>query len=187
MDEHTDTFLQRKLARAIEESNLFEVGEALNAGADPLMQCDDGLTPFEKAARGSDIAALELMIALGVPIDWQDHEGRCLLHFCAEDGTVETAEFLLKNNANPALHDSYGDTPLHYAAKYGELELANLILATRDCTKVVNNAMKTALDVCRVASDVYPLLASFSLRKRINDVISGVSLTLALGKNHLNA
>ena len=65
----------------------------------------------------------------GLDADKTDDAGATPLHFATAAGDGATAEWLLGAKANPAAANSDGNTPLHYAAQSGLLELATALLA----------------------------------------------------------
>ena len=58
-------------------------------------------------------------------------------------GNLDTSELNSENvvDKNPA--DNFGNTPLHYAANYGCLEICRLIIDNVDNPHTVNNARQT--------------------------------------------
>ncbi|KAF1791307.1 Ankyrin repeat-containing domain [Phytophthora cactorum] len=51
-----------------------------------------------------------------------------MLLFAARDGDVKKARFLLENNASVDIRTGYGATALHFAASWGQHEIARLLL-----------------------------------------------------------
>ena len=51
------------------------------------------------------------------------------LHFAAQDGNVGEVKRLLKEGYQPNLFDELGNTPLHYAAMRGHLDVLHVLLA----------------------------------------------------------
>ena len=79
----------------------------------------------------------------GVPVNWRnrDRDGRTSLHVtCIRDSFVwhetnslEVMKVLLEYKANVNQQDDSGDTPLHYACRYGHLDHVKILLATGQC------------------------------------------------------
>jgi len=55
--------------------------------------------------------------------------------------------FLIKHGANPNTPDSFGDTPLHNAVLYNEVEVVKLLIAVGADHNKKNNSGKTPLDI----------------------------------------
>jgi hypothetical protein len=55
-------------------------------------------------------------------VSWTD------LHDAAYKGDVERVKKLLKKGKNPNARDEYGDTPLHWAALKGHVDVVKLLL-----------------------------------------------------------
>ena len=72
--------------------------------------------------------ALQAWVDAGHYIQQQDQFGFTLLHYVAEDGNVELAQWLLAQGANVNAPTPYGYTPLHYAARHTTAELARVLL-----------------------------------------------------------
>lgn len=64
----------------------------------------------------------------------------------------------------PYIHPQKGFTPLHVAAKYGQLEVANLLLqkkAAPDAAGKVGEHMHTSLHICIVMQHLYESPCAF--------------------------
>ena len=51
------------------------------------------------------------------------YDGATALHRAAEIGSLECADILLENNADPNATDFNGETPFHTAALYNQVEM----------------------------------------------------------------
>ncbi|XP_014237914.1 tankyrase-2-like [Trichogramma pretiosum] len=92
----------------------------LRRGANPNLANELGQTPLHVIAEARETPdMMELLFQIRsekrqpVRIDAQDESGKTALHYALELRRERSAEFLLKNGANPSLADKYGLTPLH--------------------------------------------------------------------------
>ncbi|MBK9248079.1 MAG: ankyrin repeat domain-containing protein [Ignavibacteria bacterium] len=69
-------------------------------------------TSFIWAAFFNNIDLLHWLIDSGANINHQDRNGFSALHFIGQEQHFESAEIVIKQNANLELKDSYGNTPL---------------------------------------------------------------------------
>jgi ankyrin repeat protein len=135
-----------------------EIAEILlNSGADVNFHTPASETPLHQAVkynrlevadllidRGADMyqsaamyvathqnyrAMIELLIAKGVDINYQDSRVNTSLHTAANEGHVEIAELLLANGAQVNIQTkAQAKTPLHYAAQEGNTQIAELLI-----------------------------------------------------------
>lgn len=110
--------------------------------ADVNVKDKDGNTPlilvakFRKRASTFDIRkesdqrvlCATSLIHYGAKVDDQNNEKRTALHYAVENGDSQLVELLLKNNADPKLEDSHGDTPVCIAVKSDDIEMAKLLI-----------------------------------------------------------
>lgn len=106
-------------------------------------------TPLIKAAIKNDVASAKLLLDSGADIELGQKNGTPLM-WAALNRRNEMIKFLVANNASVNARDSYGNTPLTNAARAGDLETIQLLLAHgADCHLTTLNG-KTA---ARVAED----------------------------------
>ena len=73
------------------------------------------------AARHGRLDALELGLALGLPIDGRDADGLTALHHAARNGHLEVVRALVAHGASTAVRDPrYGGTALGHARHFAE-------------------------------------------------------------------
>ena len=80
------------------------------------------------SARGGDLDAVKECLAEDVPINHQDVEmGNSALHLACANGHKEVVEFLLDAGADINSLNKSKNTPLHWAALLGRLEVVKLL------------------------------------------------------------
>ncbi|MBW3656717.1 MAG: ankyrin repeat domain-containing protein, partial [Gemmatimonadetes bacterium] len=120
--------------------------EALEAGADPNERDAAGDTPMHAAAWGADLDAVRTLLAHGADIDARNHRGVPVLHEAVRRQNTGLATLLATAGAN--VSDHAGDdqsTPLHWAAKDGDLELAALLVERGASVEAVDALGRTPL------------------------------------------
>jgi ankyrin repeat protein len=113
----------------------------MDRGADAML--DIGSTPLLRAARGSDLAAIERLVAKGALVDLPQQTGITPLmaavgagaaptdtrgKFRTELEALATADALLKAGAGIDVRDNSGRTALHYAAAAGYSDVAKVLV-----------------------------------------------------------
>ena len=113
----------------------------MDRGADSIL--DIGTTPLLRAARGSDLAAIERLAAKGALLDLPQQTGITPLmaavgagaspidtrgKFRTEIEALATAEALLEAGAGIDVRDNSGRTALHYAAAAGYTDVAKSLV-----------------------------------------------------------
>lgn len=106
----------------------------------------EGNAAIHKAAEASDIEAIERLLKRGADINLANGRGLTPLAIAASNcgnihwgkkaskKAIELLQFLLKNNANPNLHQ--GISPLQRAAKCGSFQAVNLLLSVTEKTDI---------------------------------------------------
>ncbi len=74
---------------------------------------------------------IQALVAAGIPLEARDDEGRTPLHKAVggDWGNAAAARTLLRLGADPNAVDGYGESPLHIAARKGELACMEELLA----------------------------------------------------------
>lgn len=89
------------------------------------------MTPLHYAARYGHAHALEVLLKLGAQVNVAQRYGWRPVHECAMYGRTECLDLLLRCGSHinaKTGKTTKGNTPLHYAAKYGHLETAQVLL-----------------------------------------------------------
>lgn len=84
------------------------------------------------AAKAGKAAEVKKLLEENVSQDYVDGDGWSGLHFAANEGKLDVAIVLLQYDADPTLTiklGEWGQTPLHYAARQGNREIAEKLVA----------------------------------------------------------
>ncbi|VDM16949.1 unnamed protein product [Hydatigera taeniaeformis] len=113
------------LYMAAQENHVDIVEYLLNNGADQALATDDGFTPLAVALQLCHDAVVSLLLERDA-----GGKGRLpALHVAAKKDDVHAVSLLLANNDVNVNHASTrGFTPLHIAARYGNLKVARLLI-----------------------------------------------------------
>jgi len=87
-----------------------------------------GDTPLQVAIGHGQLAAVEMLLSVGVQVNVTDAKGETPLHLVVEKNHPKVIEQLLKLGANVNATNSRGETALHLAIAKGEIGLVKLLL-----------------------------------------------------------
>jgi hypothetical protein len=90
----------------------------------------NGRMALNWAAWHDRVPAIEMLLALGAPIEAENRTGFSALHHAAEAGSLEAARVLLAAGADPMHANKAGRTPAVTAREQGNAEVAALIEAS---------------------------------------------------------
>lgn len=138
---------------AVSEGHKDIVERLINAGA-TLVTSRDGISPLMIALeqRHFDIAKLLLGNGANPDIEVSFDTGENLLMEAAEQDDLEKIKILLKHHANIDSQDIQSNTPLMYAAKNGNANAFELLLAYGADPSLKNNEGKTSYDFIQESS-----------------------------------
>lgn len=101
----------------------------LEAGADPNIQTNQGVTPLKEAAQIGASELVKLLIGYGASVDLAPYEVKDgPLIAASARNHLFTVDILLKAGADPNIQTKSGWSPLHYAIHNGNEEMAALII-----------------------------------------------------------
>ncbi len=91
------------------------------------------ITPLHAAVIAGNPESVEFLLAQGVPVDAENHNGHTALALCAEhprgEANIPIAQLLLAHGANADVSGGHhGGTALHRAVMHGDAALARLLL-----------------------------------------------------------
>lgn len=122
------------------------IREALEAGADPDERDAAGNTPLHSAGWGADLDAVRALLAHGADVSARNQRGVPVLHEAARRGNTGVAILLARAGAPVSDHaGDDGSTPLHWAARDGDLELAKVLLERGASLEAVDRLGRTPL------------------------------------------
>ena len=101
----------------------------LKQGADPSLQDNKGWNVLHHASQGGNPEIIELMLSHVPSIDLVTKEGSTPLMIAAGNDKLQAVKCLLKQGADPSLLDNNGWNVLHYASRFGNPEVIELMLS----------------------------------------------------------
>ena len=148
-----------------------------------LCSCGEQGQDIHQAVKDGDLEAVRGILAADPGLlQMMDEELRTPLHFAAESGEVEVAEFLLSQGAEINSEDRGGDTPLHRAVLNGGPEMVGLLLEHGPDLEVQNSYGRTPLHyVAREtgSAELAALLLDAGSEVNVPDRFGGTPLGLA--------
>jgi ankyrin repeat protein len=124
---------QSRLWDAAITGDTLEIREAIDDGAkiDSLdtRRNPNGRRALNWAAWHDRVAAIELLLALGAPLEAENNTGFSALHHAAESGSIAAARVLLAAGADPSHANKVGRRPAETARSQGHHEIAAMLEA----------------------------------------------------------
>jgi hypothetical protein len=130
-----------ELVQAVQNRDNKRVRKLIDSGAD-LNQTSGVWTPMLAAVAGNNEASLKLLLAAGASIDIRQPDGDTLVHR-ASGANLKT---LVSHGADVNATNAKGATPLHYAARFGQLGSARMLLELGADRTLRDRDGKTPLD-----------------------------------------
>ena len=167
---------RNKLFLAIQADQYDEVSRMLSGGLDPNEKNTLGNTALHTASKTLSKDIMELLIASGADVNFQNDNKMTPLHFVvlsrggdpSDDKALECLKLLLKNNADVNLQDHSGATALHLSAIRSEEKWVDALvqggaslcakmddgtLALYYVMKNCPNSIRRCLDACFLGFD----------------------------------
>jgi ankyrin repeat protein len=111
------------------------------SGTDQPLSPKDFYAPMYPSNQDFNVCIWELLIKRGVHPNWNDTSHDSPLHHLAMwNGDTATAEFFLQNGADPNLLRADGKTPYFLAVRFGNVAVAEVLLAHGANSRVVSPA-----------------------------------------------
>jgi ankyrin repeat protein len=125
-----DTEMVQQINRRSRDVGVRRGGWQKKSGKDEPLSPKDFYAPMYPANQDFNVLIWELLIKKGVHPNWNDTSHDSPLHHLAMwDGEAATAEFFLKNGADPNLPRADGKTPYFLAVRFGNVVVAKVLLA----------------------------------------------------------
>ena len=106
------------------------------------------VSPLAAALNGGHLKIAQLLYERGADVDVQDIYNRTPLYYALSTGHLGIVQWLLNRGANPNVVDEWdGDTPLHFAAFYGQAEVSRLLLQYQVHKNAQDKCGRTALHI----------------------------------------
>lgn len=106
-----------------------------------IMADEDGDRALHIATVHEDVLLVKrlcyLMKCVGASIDMFNHLHQTSLHLAVIVGNQHLVEILLEEGASPKLRDRHGNTSLHLAVKYNQLECLRVLLNNRSARDIL--------------------------------------------------
>jgi ankyrin repeat protein len=130
----------------------------LEHGADINARAPEGHTPLMTATTNGMLNNSEVLLAYDPDIDNRDGEGWTALSSSVFWNMHESIRLLVLHGASPETVTDEGDTLLHVAARYGDLDTLRILMAVPMSMQsdTVNTFGETALDVAKRRDNVTP-------------------------------
>jgi len=131
----------------------------LKTGADVSAGDSSGYTPLHMAAEAGHLDVVLMLLESGASKDVTDAEGFAPLALAAGRGHLEVVEKLIDAKADIELKSKEG-TPLHEAAKWGQVRLVRKLLEAGSNMNAVDSELRTPLHsaVARYRLDIARML-----------------------------
>ena len=136
--------------RFARRGNLDAIREAVQAGTNIDTKDEFGSTALQNAIAQKQLAAVDLLLALGADVAVQDRDGSTALHWAIEHDLPKVLESLLQKCPEAvSISDKHGNEPLWTAAfrARGQYEIVSLLLKYGANTQHRNNVNLTPLDI----------------------------------------
>jgi ankyrin repeat protein len=118
------------LSRACTNGSVPLVERLLAAGANPNTPIATGETPVMTCAASGSAAAVRALVAHGADVNAKEpSQNQTALMWAALERHPDVTQLLLEHGADARAHTKKGFSPLHFAARVGDIESAKVLLA----------------------------------------------------------
>jgi ankyrin repeat protein len=150
-----------------------------------------GLTPLHIAIGNSSFLLGAMLLSFGVNVDTKDKHGNTALHY-ATYKSVGAVKMLLLAGADVNTVNGYTDTPLHIAARTGEIPVVYMLLHYKANTRALNVKLNTPIHEAVLAGHLVTVqillqadrLAALYLNA---DRFNAIVLAMYLGHNDISS
>jgi ankyrin repeat protein len=139
-------FRMTPLSQACTNGNAALVRLLLKSGADPKIGIATGETPLMTCARSGSVDAVEILLEYGAPINAREpSENQTPLMWAAAEHHPNVVKALIDAHADLKAHSKQGFTPLHFAARQGDQECVQVLLAAGVDVNILTQADEGAI------------------------------------------
>ena len=145
---HRDSQGKTALFWAAQRGNLDALVELLQAGADPNLHDNAGLTPLHGAASAPHevTACVKVLLDAGADAKFKNKRGFTPLHFtCHHQDNHEVVRLMIKAGADVESRDAYGQSPLGIAARQDHAKCTKVLLDNGANVEAADNLGYTPL------------------------------------------
>jgi uncharacterized protein len=122
-------FRMTPLSRACTNGNAQLVDVLLKAGANPNTPIGTGETPLMTCARAGSAEAVRMLLVHGADVNAKEpNQNQTALMWAAAEQHPKVVQVLIEANADLRAHTKLGFTPLHFAARAGDMESIRTLL-----------------------------------------------------------
>ncbi len=123
-------FKMTPLSQACTNGNDAFVRLLLKSGANPNTPIGTGVTPLMTCARSGSVDAVKRLVEFGAAIEAREPaEHQTALMWAAAEHQLKVVQALIDAHADLKAHSKAGFTAMHFAARQGDLEMIQLLLA----------------------------------------------------------
>jgi uncharacterized protein len=134
-------FKMTPLSQACTNGNDAFVRALLKSGAKANTAIATGVTPLMTCARSGSVDAVGRLIEFGAAIEAKEPaQGQTALMWAAAEHHVDVVKALIEAHADLKAHSKQGFTAMHFAARQGDLEMVQLLLAAGVDVNILTHA-----------------------------------------------
>jgi len=135
-------FRMTPLSEACTNASALLVRLLLKSGANPNTAIATGETPLMTCAKTGNADAVRMLIEYGAAVNVKEpSQNQTALMWAAAERHPDMVKALIESHADLQAHTKQGFTPLHFAARVGDLESVKLLLVVRFISNTINGCV----------------------------------------------
>ena len=147
------------------------VSMLIESKASPAICDKKKMTPLHLACKNGNLEILKILLPLS-NVNQKNEEGETSLFLGIKSESIEVVTYMLQNGVQPFLLNKNESTPLHYAAKLGNLEIVKVILTHH--YRIINCLDNHSVSACFIAIEEGNINVANYLIEKGADVRCGV-------------